>query len=553
MPHLIVGMAGHVDHGKTALTLALTGVDTDRLAEEKRRGLTIELGFAPLLLPDGSRAGLVDMPGHEKFIRTMVAGACGVDLLLLVVAADDGFMPQTREHLFLAQLLGIQRGIIVLTKTDLVSPDRMAQVTAQARLETAGTFLQDAPLCPVCAPTGAGLEALKNCIVHLAAELPPRDSSAPFRLSVDRVFSKDGFGTIVTGTALSGRVAVGDQLTLYPAERQVRVRALQSHGAAASTLEAGERIALNLADIEKSQLCRGDELAAPESLSLCTCADGEITLLPSSPFPVKTGSQLHFYCGTRELLCRCTLKNCNLLLPGQTARARLRFAQPLAARTGDRFVLRFFSPTVTVGGGILRELSPKNCHPPSPAEDPAALATALLTAYHRNFPLREGMPRQALESRLGANAMELLAAQGALRLRGNLASLPDFRPKFTPTLAALRDQIDLAYRRARYSPPANETMDQRLGGDRMVCRQVAERLIRDGVLVILDGTHRIHRDNLAQAQAILRALLTETDTLTLASYRDALGCSRKYALLLLDYWDKIGLTQPRENGRILAK
>lgn len=554
MPHLTIGTAGHVDHGKTALTLALTGVDTDRLEEEKRRGLTIESGFAPLLLPDGTTAGVVDVPGHEKFIRNMLSGACGMDLVLLVVAADDGFMPQTLEHLFLCHLLGIEKGIIVLTKTDLADAPRLHQLSQTARRETAGTFLEGAPICPVCARTGDGIEALRAAIAAMAVTVTPRDCSAPFRLAIDRVFSKDGFGTIVTGTAVGGTVAVGDSVEVYPGGAVVRVRALQSHGVPAQTLGAGQRVALNLAGIERAQLHRGDSLAAPGTLTLTSCADGTLSLLPSAAFSVKTGSQLHFYCGTRELLCRCTLKNNGVLRPGETSPVRLHFPQPLAAQGGDKFVVRFLSPAVTVGGGVLHDLAPRRRQPHPPVEDVAARAVAILSAYHRDFPLREGIARRALDGKLcSADATDRLAAQGVLRVRGDRVSLPSFCPKFTPELAALRDKMELYYRRARLAPQRNRQVEAALGGAGSACLQVAERLVNDGVLVPLGSQYRVHRDCLCRARSVLDGLFAAEGAVTLPRFRDASGTSRRFALLLLEYWDKVGVTKKQDDSRILAK
>ncbi|MEG2118762.1 MAG: SelB C-terminal domain-containing protein, partial [Pseudoflavonifractor sp.] len=407
---------------------------------------------------------------------------------------------------------------------------------------------------PVCAPTGAGIAALQDCIAAMVNTVPPRDAAAPFRMSIDRVFSKDGFGTIATGTAVQGTVHVGDMLERCPHRKLLRVRALQSHNAPAEQLAAGQRVALNLAGIERSALCRGDVLAAPGCLTLTNCADGVLSLLPDAPLSVKNGTQLHFYCGTRELLCRCTLKGRSVLAPGQSAGVRLRFTAPLAAQSGDRFVVRFLSPAVTAGGGILHDLAPRKKQPAPPQSDPQTLAVALLRAYHEAFPLREGMSRQALGGKLGSEeAVDVLAAAGVLRLRGDWVSLPAFRPKYTPPLAALRDKMELTYRRERLAPEPNLQVERALGAAAGACRQVAERLVKDGVLIPLDARYRIHSHWLGRAEETLRALFAAEGAVTLPRFRDASGTSRRYALLLLEYWDRTGVTENQGNTRILPK
>ena len=358
MKHIIIGTAGHVDHGKTCLTRALTGVDTDRLKEEQKRGITIEIGFARLTLPNGQTASIIDVPGHEKFIRNMLVGAAGMDVVLMVIAADEGFMPQTREHLGILSLLGVQNGIIVITKADMVEEEWLEAIEEEAREDVQGTFLENAPMIAVSSYTGQGLEELKALIVKLVEGAEQRNQDRPFRLPVDRVFSVDGFGTVVTGTLLEGSMSLGDEVSLYPAEKKARVRGLQNHDVPEQRVEAGMRVAVNLSGVDKAEVHRGDTLAKPGSMTLSRQMDVQLVMLRDAPYPIKNDTQLHFHHGSRELVCKCVVLGKDTLEAGETGYAQLRFAEPVAVKNGDPFVVRFFSPTVTVGGGRILNADP---------------------------------------------------------------------------------------------------------------------------------------------------------------------------------------------------
>lgn len=542
MSDFVLGVAGHVDHGKTALTYALTGVETDKLAEEKRRGLTIETGFAPLPLPGGGVAALVDVPGHEAFLRNMLSGAAGLDAVLLTVAADDGVMPQTREHLDICALLGVGLGLVAITKSDLADEARLTQVRGEIASLTAGSFLEGVPVLTVSARTGMGLEALRVAIAALAAA--PRSSrveDVPFRLNIDRVFTREGFGTIVTGTVTSGAVSAGDELVLYPSGKPVRVRGLQSHGEETARLSVGRRAALNLSGVDQDEVSRGDTIAQSGSMDLTDFVEAELTLLPHAA-PLKTGTRVRLYHGTRELLCRCTLRGRKVLFPGERCIARLLLDAPIAARQRDRFVIRTLSPAATVGGGVFQALTPAERQKETP--DPLEL----LAQYHARYPLRDGMNRGELLQKCGGEAalLETLAAHGALKLRGGVAALPGFRPKYTQELAKVRDQIEVYYRRAGLAPEENDAVDASLGGE------VMEKLVRDGVLIPLGGLHRIHRVYYRRAEEALRALVEKEGAVTLRQYRDTLGVSRKFALLLLEQFDRTGVTMKQGDYRVLA-
>ncbi len=355
--HAVIGTAGHVDHGKTALIKALTGIDTDRLAEEKKRGITIETGYAHLDLPGGLRAGVVDVPGHERFIKNMLAGAAGIDLAMLIVAADDGIMPQTREHLDILRLLGIEAGLVVVTKADLVDPDWIDLVKDDLNRLVAGTFLAEAPMVAVSALSGQGLDELRATLADLVAALTPHPVDAQFRLPLDRVFTMTGFGTVVTGTLMEGPLKAGDTAAVYPEGLPVKVKGLQVHSQAVETAWPGQRVAVNL-NAKKDQLARGDVLATADSLRPTLMLDVRLEVLKDSPFRIKNGSWLHLYLGPREILAKAVLMDEEDLAEGRSGFAQLRFLEPVTARVGDRFVIRFYSPMVTIGGGQVLDPEP---------------------------------------------------------------------------------------------------------------------------------------------------------------------------------------------------
>ncbi|MDO5345661.1 MAG: selenocysteine-specific translation elongation factor [Lachnospiraceae bacterium] len=353
MKHIIIGTAGHIDHGKTALIKALTGTDTDRLKEEKQRGITIELGFTSFVLPDGTRAGIIDVPGHEKFVGNMVTGVIGMDLVLLLVAADEGIMPQTREHMAILQQLGVSRGILVLSKCDLVDQEWKELVKEDIRKELAGTCFEAFPVAEVSAVTGQGIPELVELIQKLTAQSRERETAGMFRLPVDRVFSVTGFGTVVTGTLISGTLRKGEDVVIYPSGRPGRVRGLQVYGQEVDTACAGQRTAVNLQGVEKKELRRGDVLAPPGSMEASGLLDVRLEHGSFSSRELPNRVRLHLSIGTDQLLCRAVLLNRDSLKPGESCYAQLLLERPLAVCRGDRFILRFYSPVETVGGGIV--------------------------------------------------------------------------------------------------------------------------------------------------------------------------------------------------------
>ncbi len=364
MKSIIVGTAGHIDHGKTALVKALTGIDADRLEEEKRRGITIDLGFAHLELTAANgeklRLGLVDVPGHERFVRNMLAGVGGIDLVLLVIAADESIKPQTREHFDILQLLGVRRGITVLTKSDAVDAETLDVVRLEVEDFLRGTFLEspNSPVIAVSSLSGAGLGDLTRAIISVAAQIEPRDSRALARLPIDRVFSMKGFGTVVTGTLISGAIHKEEELEVFPGGRRVRVRGVQVHGQAAAEAVAGHRTALNLAGVSVEELARGMILAPPESFVTTRQADVRLSVLRSAPRPLKNRVRVHFHCYSAETIARIELYGPEEIKPGEAAFAQLSFADSMLLLPGDRFILRQFSPVVTIGGGVVLDAAP---------------------------------------------------------------------------------------------------------------------------------------------------------------------------------------------------
>jgi selenocysteine-specific elongation factor len=353
MKQLVLGTAGHIDHGKTTLVKALTGIETDRLKEEKARGITIELGFAHLDLPSGLRLGIVDVPGHEKFVKNMVAGAAGIDLVMLVIAADEGVMPQTREHLDICRLLGVRHGIVALTKADMVDEEWLELVTDDVTEYLSGTFLEDAPIVPVSSVKGDGIPDLIAALDELAGRLEEQPASGPFRLPVDRVFTMKGFGTVITGTAIGGSVEVGQELMIYPQGLASKVRGLQVHNQEEQSARRGQRTAVNLQGLDKEHIERGNVLATPGSLVSSLWLDLQTKVLENTPRPIKHRAPIRFHSGSVEIMGRVHTLDRDELKPGDDVFCQVRLDAPVALMAGDRYVLRSYSPVYTIAGGVI--------------------------------------------------------------------------------------------------------------------------------------------------------------------------------------------------------
>ncbi|MEL7641841.1 MAG: selenocysteine-specific translation elongation factor [Solidesulfovibrio sp.] len=525
---VIMGTAGHIDHGKTTLIKALTGIDCDRLAEEKKRGITIELGFAFMDLPGGARLGVIDVPGHERFVKNMVAGAAGIDFVMLVVAADEGVMPQTREHLDICTLLGVQTGLVALTKADMVDEDWLAMVTDDVRAELAGTFLADAPLFPVSSHTGAGLPELRDALAALVADFAPRRRSDLARLPIDRVFTLKGHGTVVTGTLIAGTFRLGEDVQLFPTDKRSKIRGLQSHGETVEESPAGRRTAVNLPGLEVEDIARGEVLARPGTLFPDTVWEVELACLASAPRAIKHRTEVHFHHGTRELLARVHLLDRDKLEPGQTAVCQMRFPEPLAGVYGDRLVVRSGAPLRTMAGG--RVLSPmgRKVKRFDPAAAPmlAALATATgpeLVALHLDRAGVEGlgfarlMTLTDLESKALDKALAGLSDKGRAALverdgkEGRHFVAGAVLTQLAATLADFvaayhaREPLKLGISRSELASTWGKALSPKL------FHYVVERQLRAGVLSTEQDVLRLadHKVSLASDQATLRATLLD--------------------------------------------
>ncbi len=624
MRSFIVGTAGHVDHGKTLLVKALTGIDTDRLKEEKDRGISIDLGFAFLDLPGGKRAGIVDVPGHERFIKNMLAGAGGMDMVVMVIAADEGVMPQTREHLDIIQLLQIGHGVVALTKVDLVDQEWLALVKEEVLEFLKGTVLEGAPLIEVSSVTGQGIADLKAELSRLAGRVERRFSAGPMRLPVDRVFSVTGFGTVATGTLVSGTASVGDPVEVMPQGLSSRIRNIHVHGKKTERAEAGQRVALNITGLEVEQIPRGSVIAAPGHLKPTFRMDVRLVLLQGAK-TLKNRARVRVYLGTAEIFGRVRLLDRDELEPGQWAYVQLELEEPAVAVRGDRFVIRSYSPMRTVGGGsvidtgpvkhrryrkdVLESIATKERGTPGelvrqvlngrPAmltageiartaeidgrETEATLAglvqsgevvrlegdgagyylsgelyrkwsaevVRLLADYHREYPLREGYPKEELRSRrfgdLNSRQFQLLLqameADGIIRSGPKTVSDPAFEPGPGPGLEAKLAVVESKYRESAMQPPSWDDAAAAAGIEHPLAGEVLHFLTRQGVLVKVAEDLYFHASALAGAKVRLAEIFEAGREITVGEARDIFNTSRKYTLPLLEYFDREKITR----------
>ena len=527
MKSIILGTAGHIDHGKTALVKALTGIDADRLQEEKRRGITIDLGFAhtDLSSPQGEilRLGFVDVPGHERFVRNMLAGVGGIDLVLLVIAADEAIKPQTREHFDILQLLGVRRGITVLTKSDAVDAETLDVVRLEVEEFLRGTFLDQASLDPpnldqpnldqanldqpnldkpativaVSSLTGAGLDDLKRAIVAVAAEVQPRDSLALARLPIDRVFTMKGFGTVVTGTLVAGTIHREDELEVFPTGQRVRVRGVQVHGRTAEVAIAGQRTALNLAGASTQDLSRGATLAPPGTFEATRRADVRLRLLPSAPRPLKTRARVHFHSYTKEMVVDITLLGTKEIAPGEEGLARLKLPEPALLLPGDRFIIRQFSPVVTIGGGVVLDAAPIP-RVPSPMDFLETLASGGAAAILRARIARrhhEGISISRMVAETGWTK-DVIEAQLASAIRSGDVLAAGGRFLHLPALEALKARIlsaalDFHKRNPLVGGISKEELRAHANATSDVFEAVAAMLVRERKLEVIGDSARL--------------------------------------------------------------
>jgi selenocysteine-specific elongation factor len=520
MKSIIVGTAGHIDHGKTALVKALTGIDADRLEEEKRRGITIDLGFAHTELPGPSgerlRFGFVDVPGHERFVRNMLAGVGGIDLVLLVIAADEGIKPQTREHFDICRLLAIQHGITVLTKSDIVDAETIEVVRLEVADFLTGSFLENSPIVPVSALKSTGLDELKRQLVRIASQLPARDSNAIARLPIDRVFTMKGFGTVVTGTLVAGTIHKEDELELFPKGKKVRVRGVQVHGASTEKAVAGERTALNLAGVDKAELERGMVLASPGMLQTSSRIDVQLSLLPSAK-PLKNGARVHLYAFASEAIAAVNLYENKQLKPGAEGFAQLRLSAPLLLVPGDRFIIRQFSPVVTIGGGVVLDAFPI-------AKQKSEAREHLLAASAKGDREQILMTRIARRAASGISLDRLVAETGWLAnvIRAEIAALiksraiAQFGARFLDSgavaslTASLLATLEAFQTQNPLAPGMNQqTLREKFALDTDVFAAVVAELVREGKvetvgdIIHLRGRGVVMKDEEAESRKII--------------------------------------------------
>lgn len=636
LKQIILGTAGHIDHGKTSLIKALTGTDTDRLKEEKERGITIELGFASLALPGGQHLGIVDVPGHERFVKNMVAGATGIDMVVMVIAADEGVMPQTREHMEICSLLNIKHGLIALTKNDLVDEEWRELVTEDVIGFTAGTFLEDAPIIPISSATGEGLPELLKVLDELASEIPAHQPTGLFRLPVDRVFTMKGFGTVITGSLVSGSIHVGDTIMVYPSGVTSKVRGIQVHNLSVERAESGMRTAINFQGLEKTAVNRGDVLALPGSLKSSYMVDVQLHFLKSNTRPGKNRTRIRFHSGTSEIMGNLILLDREELMPGDSIVGQIRLDTPVTLVKDDRFVIRSYSPVRTIGGGyILNPIPAKHkrfrdeivtgltgLSDSDPGEVIAfhvkqsgyagalfsdlklmtnlpekQLQTAIssllanrmlvqidkenrifihhenidslvaeavqqLENYHEKYPLKAGMSKEELKSRL-PSAMDgklFTLLLNHMKKLDDIALEEDLVRLFHFTVSMQIDQEDVSrkildvYWESGLTPPYFKDLSKTLDIDPSTARDVLMHLVEQGKIT------KIKEDLFFSNQAIedLKKRLVDffrtKEELTTPDFKEIAGVSRKYLIPLIEYFDarnvtiRVGDTRRLRNG-----
>jgi len=632
MKHVILGTAGHIDHGKTSLVKALTGVDTDRLKEEKERGITIELGFTFLDLPSGIRLGIIDVPGHEKFVKHMVAGVWGIDLVALVIAADEGVMPQTREHLDICRLLRVKTGLVVLTKIDLLDRELLELVEEEVTGIVEDTFLKDAPILPVSSVTGEGIPQLLSALDLLSQEIRERSSGGLFRLPIDRVFTMKGFGTVVTGTMISGSLSLGETIQVLPSGLEGKVRSLQVYGRSVEKTVAGERAAVNLQGVETSAIERGDVLVRPNTLSPSRLIDAYLEYLPDAPRSLKHRTKQRFHVGTTLTNASIFLLDRDELAPGETGFVQLRLESPVVALPQDRFVIRGSSAIQTIGGGVILDGHPDK-HKRFSASVVADLsllkdgtreqalrqyidhsgvggvnleellnrvemsssdvqsiirqmagrgdllvidseklkviasgsyqmlrgrALAQLGEFHQRFPMKSGLSKEELRTKLPPEidvklfqiliseliqSKEVVLEKDKLRLSGHHISSVD--------LKGLAKRVEAAVLKGGLQPPSPKELSEEWSETEGEVRAIFEHLVHEGVLVRIKNEMYFHRIPFENLREKLVTHLKKHQEITTPQFKEMAQASRKYVIPLIEYFDQTKLTLRLGEKRVL--
>lgn len=635
MKQIILGTAGHIDHGKTTLIKTLTGVDLDRLKEEKARGITIQLGFTSLSLPSGQRLGIVDVPGHEKFVRNMVSGVGGIDIVLFTIAADEGIMPQTREHLDICQILKIKRGVIALTKTDLVDEEWLQMVTDEINKFTKGSFLENASIVPLSSVTGQGIPFLLTALDTLAREVEERTSEGVFRLPIDRVFTMKGFGTVVTGTLISGSVSIGDNVEILPEKIEARIRGIQVHNQQVEKASAGLRTAINLQGVDRDFLERGSILVPTKTLKPTSRIDVKMEHLSGSSKSLKNRSRIRFHSGTSEVLAQLILLDKDELPPGSESLAQLKLEEPVVVIPGDRFVIRSYSPLFTIGGGEVLDAHPHKHKRLAPetlsqlnaiqkgsdknnmllfvsdsglagldlpqlisrmGKEPSQLSPLLnelvndkklvqidketqkviatqtyedlkrmlleqIRNYHKKFPLKTGMIKEELKSklpplvdpRLFNNLLADLLNASSIKIEKDKLWLHDHQPNLKDAQKELKGRISDIYLKGHLTPPSfKELIDQLLSNEKET-KSILDLLTADGTLVKVKENLWFHRETLDSLKKNLVEFIKKNGEMTTAQFKDLTQASRKYAIPLMEYYDQLKVTMRVGEKRVLRE
>ena len=624
MKQIILGTAGHIDHGKTSLIKAVTGIDTDRLKEEKERGITIELGFASLDLPSGQHLGIVDVPGHEKFVKNMVAGATGIDIVVMVIAADEGVMPQTREHMEICTLLGVRHGLVALTKIDMVDEEFLELAIEDVQEFIQGTFLQDSPIIPVSSLNGQGISEFIKNLDELSLKVPERPPSNLFRLPIDRVFTMRGFGTVITGTLISGRIGVGDTIMIYPSQITSKIRGIQVHNQSVNHAEAGMRTAINFQGLEKTAINRGEILSTPNALKSSYMVDVSLHFLSSNAKPIKNRMRVRFHTGTSEVLGNLILIDRDELSPGDTVVGQLRLDSPVTLIKDDRFVIRSYSPIRTIAGGqVINPIPQKHkrfrneivealagLSSQQPAEivayhvneagyqgisfsdlkimtnvpdkqlenvmqgllsqktviqadkenriyihsnffDKLKEATSQnLQHYHNAHPLKPGMPKEELktklppmlDSKLFNLTLNQMIRDGNIVQEENMVRLNTHSVSLGSDQADIRDKILEVYRGAGLQPPYFKELSKTLKADADRSREVLMHLVNEGRIIKIKDDLFFHVDAIDDLKRRLVSFLESRGEITTPQFKEMTGVSRKYVIPLAEYFDAKNVT-----------
>lgn len=619
MKQIILGTAGHIDHGKTSLIKAVTGTNTDRLKEEQLRGITIELGFASLDLPSGRHLGIVDVPGHEKFVKNMVAGATGIDMVAMVIAADEGVMPQTREHMEICSLLGIEHGLVALTKIDMIDAEWLELVQEDISEFVAGTFLEDKAIVPVSSASGEGIDAFVAALDDLSGRIPERSSSNLFRLPVDRVFTMKGFGTVITGSLLSGKVKIGDNVMIYPSGIPSKVRGMQVHGESVEAAHSGMRTAINFQGLERASIERGQVLSTANALLPSYMVDVSLHYLESNKKKIKNRSRVRFHTGTSEIMGNLILLEQEDLRPDEDTVAQIRLDEPVAVVRDDRFVLRSYSPVRTIGGGqVLNPVPEKHkrfrsevveglkgllTHEPEDIIAYHVMAagvrgvsfsallimtnlsekllekylqgmlsrkdaiqidkeqrlfvhktgfgdlqknmSAYLQAYHDKNPLKEGMPKEELKSKLPTTAgtriftmaLNQMTADKAIVQEGDSVKLTTHKVSLGADQAGMKKKISGIYLENGLQPPYFKEVVNTLDFDPSHARDVLMLLVAEKVLIKAKEDLYFHAEPMRGLKEKLIAYLQVNGEITTPQFKEMTQATRKYVIPLLEYFD----------------